>query len=133
MRQGANIMDTYNAEQLFFDQAKKIHDTHYDMKISKDEEIARRRIDKFLAGEINLQMYSVIKEINKLDELERYRYIQKVFTCIQEQRERHYTHIINELNTALLKSSKKINISSFGLFTSSILLILLSLKCLGVY
>lgn len=70
-------MDTY---QMFSKTAQDIHNRHFEQKIAKDEEIAERRIKEYFDGKLNLSWKTILREINKLNELSRNKYFEQLTT-----------------------------------------------------
>lgn len=115
-------MENFN---LFSKTAQDIHNTHYEQKIKKDEEIAERRILEYFMGRLNLSANSILREINKLGELARNRYLQKLIESEKDKIRTIYEKEIKKLCNQLDKSSKTLSISALLLIGQAIVILLL--------
>lgn len=73
-------MDTLKNFTNFTNIAQDIHNRHFEQKINKDQEIAERRINEYFEGKLNLTWKTILREINKLNELSRNKYFDLLIT-----------------------------------------------------
>lgn len=98
-------MDIY---QTFSKTAQDIHNRHFEQKINKDQEIAEKRILNYFKGNLNLSWKTILREINKLNELSRNKYFEQLIDLEKGKIRNNYQLILINADN-LIKKLKKIN------------------------